>query len=44
MQEVGGILEGRIVPIEVTHPLVEMRVPGADVANIAFEMLNIYGL
>ena len=44
MQEVVGLLEGRHVPVEVAHPAVEMWVSRADVADIALEMLHVYGL
>lgn len=42
--ELGGILEGRVVPVEVTQPPVDVRVSRADVADVAFEVLDVNGL
>ena len=44
VQEVGRVLEGRLVPVQVAHPLVYGRVAGADIADIALEVLHVHGL
>ena len=44
VQEVVRLLEGRHVPVQVAHPLVKVRIPGPDVANIALEVLHVHGL
>jgi hypothetical protein len=33
-----------LVPVEVTHPLVEEGVAGSDIADVALEVLDIDGL
>lgn len=38
------LAKGRDVPVEMPHPLVERRIAGADISNIAFEMLDIHGV
>jgi hypothetical protein len=38
MIEVGCILKGRVIPIQVLHPLVDQRVPVSDGAIVAFEV------
>lgn len=42
MFELRGILEGRNVPVQVAHPLVEMRISAANVGEIALEVLDVY--
>lgn len=44
VQEVGRVLERGMIPVQVAHPLVEVRISGADVADIALEMLDVDGL
>lgn len=44
VQEVGRVLEGRVVPVQVAHPLVGGRVPGADVPDVALEVLDVDGV
>lgn len=44
VQEVGRVLESRVVPVQVAHPLVEVRVPRADVTDVALEVLDVDGL
>jgi len=44
VQEVGRVLEGRHVPVQVACPAVQQRVSRADVADVALEMLHVYGL
>lgn len=36
------LLERRMVPVQVAHPLVQTRVAAADVANVALEVLHIH--
>lgn len=33
-----------LVPIQLPHPLVQRRVPGPNVANVALEMLHVHGV
>lgn len=42
--ELGRVLEGRHVPVQVAHPLVDEGVPGADVADVALEVLHVDGI
>lgn len=42
--ELGGILEGGVVPVKVPQPLVDVGVAGADVADVALEVLDVDGL
>lgn len=42
--EVRRIGEGRVVPVEVAHPSVDGGVAGADIADVALEVLDIDGL
>lgn len=44
VQEVGRVLERRVIPVQAAHPLVEVRVPRADVADVALEVLDVDGL
>lgn len=41
MRKFSRILECRNVPIEIPQPFVDMRVSGADIANVGLEMLNV---
>lgn len=38
------LLECRLRPVQVTHPLVDVRVSRADVANVALEVLHVDGV
>jgi hypothetical protein len=42
--ELGGVLEGRVVPVEVAQPLMDVWVARADVADVALEVLDVDGL
>lgn len=44
VQKVGRVAEGRQRPVQVTHPLVQGRVAGADVFEVALEVLDVDGL
>lgn len=44
VQKVARVLEGRHVPVEVAHPLVQVRVAGANVADVALEVLHVDGV
>jgi hypothetical protein len=44
VKEVGRVLERRVVPVQVAHPVVHVRVSRTDVSNVALEMLHIDGL
>lgn len=44
VQEVGRVLEGRDVPVQVAHPAVQQRVARADVTEVALEVLDVDGL
>lgn len=41
MFELRRLLESGDAPIQVPEPLVQSRIAGADVADVAFEMLNV---
>ena len=36
--------ERRHIPVELPEPLVHMRIPGSDVADVAFEVLDVHGV
>lgn len=36
------VFECRHVPVQVAHPLVEVRISGANITNVALEMLHIH--
>lgn len=36
------ILECRVVPVQIPHPLVQARVAAANVANVALEVLHVH--
>lgn len=36
------LLKRRVVPVQVTHPLVQSRVAAANVANVALEVLHVH--
>ena len=44
VQEVGGVLEGRVVPVQVAHPRVQVWVAGPDVLDVTLEVLHVDGL
>lgn len=44
VRKLGRVLERRVVPVEVPQPLVDVRVAGADVANVALEVLHVDGV
>jgi hypothetical protein len=44
VQKVGRVFKGGVVPVEIPHPLVDGGVSGADVADVALEVLDIDGL
>lgn len=39
-----GILERRLVPVQVTHPLMHGRISRANIANVALEVLDVNGV
>lgn len=39
-----GVVERRLIPVQVTHPLVQKRVSGADIPNVALEVLDVDGV
>lgn len=39
-----GIMEGRHVPVELTEPLVDGREAGADIGQVALEVLHVDGI
>lgn len=41
MLEVARILERSVVPVQLAHPLVQVRVPVADRAQVALEMREV---
>lgn len=44
MFKLSRVLEGREIPIQMLEPLVERGVSGANVADIAFEVLDVDGI
>ena len=36
--------EGRYIPIQLPDPPVQVRIPGADVADVALEVLDVDGI
>ena len=39
--ELGGVLEGGMLPVQVTHPQVQTRVARTDIPNVALEVLDV---
>lgn len=39
-----GLLEGRVVPVQVAHPAVQRRVTGSNVADVALKVLHVDGI
>lgn len=44
VQEVVGLAEGRDGPVQMPQPVVDGWVAGADVADVALEVLDVDGL
>jgi hypothetical protein len=44
VQEVCRLAKGRHGPVQVAHPVVDGRVAGADVADVALKVLDVDGL
>jgi hypothetical protein len=44
MLKLRRVPECRIIPVQVSHPLVKRRVPTSNVPNIALEVLHIHGI
>lgn len=44
VQEIGRVLEGRVVPVQVAHPCVQVWVARPDVLDVALEVLYVDGL
>jgi hypothetical protein len=44
MLKLRRLLESRNVPIQVPHPLMQRWIPGPNVSDVAFEMLDVYGI
>jgi hypothetical protein len=42
--KLGRVFEGWVIPVQMSEPLVEMRVAGANVAYVAFEVLDVDGV
>jgi hypothetical protein len=42
--ELGAVVEGRHVPVEIAHPGMQVRITGADIADVALEVLYVDGL
>lgn len=42
--ELRRVIKGGVVPVEVAHPAVDVGVAGADVADVALEVLDVDGL
>ena len=44
VQEIRRVLEGRVVPVQVAHPRVQVWVARPDVLDVALEVLHVDGL
>jgi hypothetical protein len=44
MFELGRVLERRYIPVQMAHPLMQRRVPRANIADVALEVLHVYGV
>ena len=44
VRELGRAAKGLVVPVQVAHPLVEVGVAAADVADVALEVLHVDGV
>jgi len=44
VQKIRRVAEGGVVPVQVPHPRVDGGVPGADVADVALEVLDVDGV
>ena len=42
--KLGRVLEGRVVPVQMPHPLVQVIVAAPDISNITFEVLHVDGI
>lgn len=42
MRKLRRLPKSLYIPIQMPQPLVQIRIPGPDVADIAFEMLHIH--
>lgn len=42
--ELRRVAERVLVPVQLAHPAVQVRVPGADVAQVALEVLHVHGI
>lgn len=42
--ELGARLESIVVPVQLPHPEINIRIPMADVTQVAFEMADIHGI
>ena len=42
--KLSGVLERRVIPVQLPHPFVQMRVAGADVSQIGLEVLNVHAV
>lgn len=36
--------EGRNIPVQMPEPFMQRRIPGSDIADVAFEMLDVDGV
>lgn len=44
MLKLRGVLEGRVVPVQVAHPAVQRRVTRSNVTDVTLEVLHIDGI
>lgn len=42
--KIRGILERRMIPVQIAHPLMQRWIPRSDVPNIALEVLHVDGI
>jgi hypothetical protein len=44
MFKLRGVLERRHIPVQMAHPLMQRRVPRANIADVALEVLHVHGI
>lgn len=42
--KLGSLLEGSYLPVEISQPFMYVRIPRANITDVALEMLNVDGI
>lgn len=42
--KITGVLESRMIPVEIPQPFVDGRISTSDISNVALEVLNVNGV